>query len=112
MRKGGGEAVDVGDQALMRGLDTALPRVRPRRSLSYFGRRHDAGHNPSDGSSSAVASPPPLRKSERTISARLHLPPDCPDKACEFACDGDDDLVLVELATYGSDAADLDPSTD
>src|ERR1700676_5159086 len=39
MHKGGGEAVDVGDQALMRGLDTALPSVRPRRSLSYFGRR-------------------------------------------------------------------------
>ena len=87
MHKGGGEAVDVGDQALMRGLGTALPRMRPRRSLSYFGRRHGAGHNPSDGSSSAVASPPRLRKWERAISARLHLPPHCPDKAHELACD-------------------------
>ena len=30
---------DVGDQALMRGLDTAVPSVRPGRSLSYGGRR-------------------------------------------------------------------------
>ena len=30
---------DVGDQALMRGLDTALPFVRPGLSLSEIGRR-------------------------------------------------------------------------
>lgn len=31
--------MDVGDQALMRGLVTAVPSVRPERSLSYSGRR-------------------------------------------------------------------------
>jgi len=30
---------DVGDQALIRGLDTALPLVRPGLSLSGIGRR-------------------------------------------------------------------------
>jgi hypothetical protein len=30
---------DVGDQALMRGLSTAFPMVRPGLSLSYNGRR-------------------------------------------------------------------------
>ena len=30
---------DVGDQALMRGLDTAFPFVRPGLSLSEIGRR-------------------------------------------------------------------------
>ena len=39
MRKGGGEAEDVGDHPLMRGLATALPNVRLRLSLSYCGRR-------------------------------------------------------------------------
>src|SRR3954447_23221983 len=38
-RKGGGGAVDVGDQALIRGLITAFPIMRPRHSLSYCGRR-------------------------------------------------------------------------
>ena len=38
-RKGGGGAGDVGDQALMRGLVTAFPIMRPRHSLSYCGRR-------------------------------------------------------------------------
>jgi hypothetical protein len=31
--------IDVGDQALIRVLDTALPNMRPRLSLSYCGRR-------------------------------------------------------------------------
>ena len=35
---------DVGDQALMRGLDTAFPVVRLGQSLSYCGRRPMAGH--------------------------------------------------------------------
>ena len=30
---------DVGDQALIRGLATAVPNMRPRYSLSYCGRR-------------------------------------------------------------------------
>ena len=33
------EPEDVGDQALMRGLDTAFPVVRPGLSLSGVGRR-------------------------------------------------------------------------
>jgi hypothetical protein len=33
------EPEDVGDQALMRGLDTAFPFVRPGLSLSGIGRR-------------------------------------------------------------------------
>ena len=33
------ELKDVGDQALMRGLDTAFPIMRPGLSLSYCGRR-------------------------------------------------------------------------
>jgi hypothetical protein len=32
---------DVGDQALMRGLATAVPSVRPGLSLSYCGRRSE-----------------------------------------------------------------------
>ena len=53
---------DVGDQALMRGLDTAFPIMRPGLSRSYDGRRHEAGHKASDGSSPAVVPPPPMRE--------------------------------------------------
>ena len=53
---------DVGDQALMRGLVTAFPSVRPGLSLSYCGRRREAGHKASDGSSPAVVPPPPVRE--------------------------------------------------
>jgi hypothetical protein len=35
----GQDLKDVGDQALMRGLATAFPSVRPGLSLSYCGRR-------------------------------------------------------------------------
>jgi hypothetical protein len=40
---------DVGDQALMRGLATAFPIVRPGLFLSYCGRRSEAGHKADDG---------------------------------------------------------------
>jgi hypothetical protein len=53
---------DVGDQALMRGLDTAFPIVRPGLSRSYDGRRPMAGHKASDGCSPAVIPPPPVRE--------------------------------------------------
>jgi hypothetical protein len=43
-REGAGP-VDVGDQALMRGLVTAVPSMRPRRSLSKSGRRQCRPHN-------------------------------------------------------------------
>jgi hypothetical protein len=52
---------DVGDQALMRGLGTAFPIVRPGLSLSYNGRRPMAGHKAIDGNSPAVVPPPPVR---------------------------------------------------
>ena len=51
---------DVGDEALMRGLATAFPRVRLGLSRSYDGRRREAGHKASDGSSPAVVPPPPV----------------------------------------------------
>ena len=38
------ELKDVGDQALMRGLATAFPIVRPGRFLSYCGHRPGCGH--------------------------------------------------------------------
>ena len=42
---------DVGDQALMRGLDTAFPFIRPGLSLSEVGRRScDRPHNKLGGS--------------------------------------------------------------
>src|SRR4051812_47133234 len=46
---------DVGDQALMRGLATAFPNVRPRLSLSYCGHHRRGGHNASAGHSSTVS---------------------------------------------------------
>src|SRR5215212_8457937 len=52
---------DVGDQALMRGLATAFPSVRPGLSLSYCGRRLGRPQNV-DGGSPAVAPPPPMRE--------------------------------------------------
>lgn len=56
------ELKDVGDQALMRGLATAFPIVRPGLFLSYCGRRRFAGHKESDGHSPAVVPPPPMRE--------------------------------------------------
>ena len=48
---------DVGDQTLIRGLDTAFPFVRPGLSVSKRGHRScDRPHSP-NGSSPAVAPP-------------------------------------------------------
>jgi len=58
---------DVGDQALMRGLDTALPIERLGLSLSYYGRRTIAGHKASVGRSPAVTLPPPVREWDKSI---------------------------------------------
>ena len=52
--------MDVGDHALIRGLGTASPLVRPGASRSYCGRRRGRPQSV-DGSSPAVAPPPPLR---------------------------------------------------
>lgn len=56
------ELKDVGDQALMRGLATAFPILRPGLFLSYCGRRQVAGHKTSDGHSPTVVPPPPMRE--------------------------------------------------
>ncbi len=48
---------DVGDQALMRGLDTALPFVRPGLSLLRSGVDHVIGHVVSSGVPLAVVLP-------------------------------------------------------
>ena len=48
---------DVGDQTLMRGLDTALPFVRPGLSLSGIGRRSCIGHVETSGVPLAVVPP-------------------------------------------------------
>lgn len=53
---------DVGDQALMRGLATAFPRVRPGRFPVLLRASALAGHKASDGSSPAAAPPPPVRE--------------------------------------------------
>uniref|UniRef100_UPI00197CF22C hypothetical protein n=1 Tax=Mesorhizobium sp. GR13 TaxID=2562308 RepID=UPI00197CF22C len=54
------ELKDVGDQALIRGLATAFPIVRPGLLLSYCGRRSIAGHKARNGHSPAVVPPPPM----------------------------------------------------
>ncbi len=58
---------DVGDQALMRGLDTAFPIERLGLSLSYYGRWPIAGHKASVGRSPAVTLPPPVREWGKSI---------------------------------------------
>lgn len=66
---------DVGDQALMRGLATAFPIVRPRHYLSYSERRREAGHKASDGSSPAAIPPLPFREEAMPLhSGCLRLP--------------------------------------
>ena len=65
---------DVGDQALMRGLVTALPIVRPGLSRSYSGRRLEAGHKASDGHSPAVVPPPPLHEDDAALFRRSAPP--------------------------------------
>ena len=60
---------DVGDQALMRGLDTAVPIERLGLSLSYYGRRPMVGHKASVGYSPAMVLPPPV--SEEGVYAQV-----------------------------------------
>src|SRR5215212_6747834 len=81
---------DVGDQALMRGLATAFPSMRPGLSLPYGGRRLIAGHKASDGSSPAVVPPPPMREGcvvWRTSLSGLRLPTHRPHEADELTGD-------------------------
>jgi hypothetical protein len=49
MQSWGRDLKDVGDQALMRGLATAFPSLRPGLTLSYSGRRPMIGHKADDG---------------------------------------------------------------
>ena len=57
------ELLDVGDQALIRGLDTAFPILRPGLFLSYYGRRRRSCRPQSaNGSSPTVVPPPPMRE--------------------------------------------------
>ena len=53
--------MDVGEQALIRGLATASPCVRPEASRSGTRASAVAGHTMTRGNSSAAASPPPMR---------------------------------------------------
>ena len=85
---------DVGDQALMRGLATAFPNVRPRLSLSYCGHHCRGGHNACAGRSSTVASPPPPHANRQGTRSELavnsggrHRPHDGPHECGQFAGD-------------------------
>ncbi len=69
------ELKDVGDQALMRGLATAFPIVRPGLFRSYYGRRSSAGHKASDGCSPAVVPPPPMREGASSMRRPTICPP-------------------------------------
>jgi hypothetical protein len=51
---------DVGDQALMRGLDTAFPNLRPGLFPILQRASARAGHKASVGNSPAVVPPPPM----------------------------------------------------
>src|SRR5258707_15528971 len=62
------EPEDVGDQALMRGLDTALPFVRPGLSLSEIGRRSCDRPRSKLGSSPCCG---PALSAARLMSCRL-----------------------------------------
>lgn len=86
------ELKDVGDQALMRGLATAFPIMRPGLFLSYCGRRSEAGHKADDGYTPAVVPPPPMREVQVRCgdlrSDRLRLPCNGPHEATQLAGDG------------------------
>ena len=84
---GGGEAVDDGDQTLMRGLDTALPFLRPRLSLSRYGRRQS---RPKSVGRESLYRCLASTHAQGCIGGRsglclLHRLSDCPDKSCKFA---------------------------
>lgn len=65
---------DVSDQALMRGLDTAVPSARPGAFPILLRASAGAGHKPSDGNFPAVAPPPPMRElEERSAGDQLIL---------------------------------------
>ena len=63
----GRDLKDVGDQALMRGLDTAFPSMRPGLSLILLRASALAGHKASDGI--------PLPWSRPRLCASMGSPP-------------------------------------
>jgi hypothetical protein len=85
--------LDVGDQALIRGLDTAFPGFRPGLSLSIARASVKTGHKTFAGSSPAAALPPVMHEIILTISvlrcyARwLDFAGDGPDESRHFASD-------------------------
>lgn len=66
--------MDVGDQALIRGLDTAFPILRPGLFLSYCGRRSYRPQS-ANGSSPTVAPPPPMREKWVVTRVWAGVPP-------------------------------------
>lgn len=86
------ELKDVGDQALMRGLVTAFPIVRPGLFLSYCGRRSFASHKAVDGCSPAVVPPPPMREVQVRCGDlrfdRLRLPCNSPHESGQLSGNG------------------------
>src|SRR5579863_2652786 len=84
----------------MRGLSTAFPIMRPGLSRSYGGRRHEAGHKASDGSSPTAVPPPPVREGKIPLrSGDLSLPCHRPHEADELASDrGADDRRLLSAS--------------
>jgi hypothetical protein len=85
---GGGEAVDDGDQTLMRGLVTALPFLRPRLSLSCYGRRQSRPKSVGrEFLYRCLASTHAQGWAARGGLRWLHRLSDCPDKSCKFARD-------------------------
>lgn len=67
---------DVGDQALMRGLDTGVPNMRLGLTLSYSGHRPLACHKAFAGYSPAAVLPPPVRRGGGIVQVgRQHARP-------------------------------------
>ena len=87
--------MDVGDHALIRGLVTASPLMRPGASRSYCGRRHGRPQSVRRQFPYRCPAPTPAQPYNGSdwsggLLGRLHLPSDRPDETCEFACHGGD----------------------
>ena len=87
----GAKRSDVGDQALMRGLDTAGPNMRPGLSLSYGGRRSMTGHKAMPGVPLPCFAPADTRRCARR---------DGPQAAARAGC-----LVVVVAAAISRPTA-------
>ncbi len=74
----GAKRSDVGDQALMRGLDTAGPNMRLGRSLSYGGRRSMTGHKAVPGVPLPGLAPADARRCARRDERQPDVRRNCP----------------------------------